>query len=272
MNTPQLPLTRNLSLTYTLSLVIAFLMTITSLASLLFQSVLYPTEELRQSFVSNDVVNLLIGLPIMLGSLWLSRRGKLIGLLLWPGALFYVTYNYIAYNVAVPFTLLFVPYLALVILSVYTVFRLITSMDSAAISGQLMGAVPERFAGGVLVGFGALFFVRVVGQIINVLTGQVSFSGPELGVLVADFIITPIWVIGGVMLWRRQAFGYATGGGLLFQASMLFIGLLFFFILQPFMTAVPFSVEDFVVILVMGLICFVPLVLIVRGVSSSMNH
>jgi O-antigen/teichoic acid export membrane protein len=49
---------------------------------------------------------------------------------------------------------------------------------------------------------------------------------------------------------------------------MLFIGLLVFFILQPFLTDTPFPVTDFVVIAVMGLICFIPFVLFVRGVAS----
>jgi hypothetical protein len=35
----------------------------------------------------------MIGLPILRGSMGLARRGKLLGLLLWPGALFYVLYH-----------------------------------------------------------------------------------------------------------------------------------------------------------------------------------
>lgn len=70
---------------------------------------------------------------------------------------------------------------------------------------------------------------------------------PEPGVLVADLLTTPAWVVGGLLLWRRQAFGYVSGAGLLFQASMLFAGLLVFFILQPFVADVSFPVEDFVV-------------------------
>jgi hypothetical protein len=38
-------------------------MAVASLAGVLFQSTVYPIEELRQSFAANDVVNLLIGLP-----------------------------------------------------------------------------------------------------------------------------------------------------------------------------------------------------------------
>lgn len=185
------------------------------------------------------------------------------------GALFYIIYNYIAYSVAMPFTLLFIPYLVLLVLSVTAIFRLLSSMDSTAIQQRLMGAVPERFAGGLLIGFGGLFFARAVGQMVSAFTGQVSFAGPELAVVAADFVIIPVWIIGGVMLWRRQAFSYVLGPGLLFQSSMLFIGLLVFFILQPFLTATPFPMEDFVVICIMGLVFFIPLGLFVQGVLSA---
>jgi hypothetical protein len=89
-----------------------------------------------------------------------------------------------------------------------------------------------------------------------------------VAVAVTDLLIMPFWVIGGILLWRRQAFGYVTGTGLLFQASMLFVGLLVFFILQPFIAAVPFPIADFVIILVMGMVCFIPFGLFVRGTLS----
>jgi len=68
-----------------------------SVAGLMYRTTIYPTDELLRTFVSNDVVNLFIGLPILLGSMWLARRGQLLGLLCWPGALFFVLYNYIVY-------------------------------------------------------------------------------------------------------------------------------------------------------------------------------
>ncbi len=261
-----LPITKDLWLPSALSLVVALAMAVASLAGLLFQAAVYPTEELRRSFVSNDLVNLFIGLPILLGSLWFARRGKLVGLLLWPGALFYVTYNYIAYAFAVSLSAQFVPYMALAALSVYAIFQLFSSMDLTAIRERLIDTVPARLAGGVLAGLGGLFFLRGIGQVVGVLNGQISLARPEAAVLVADFVIMPFWVLGGLSLWRKQSLGYASGAGLLFQGSMLFIGLLVFFILQPFLAAVPFPVEDFVVIFVMGLICFIPFGLFVRGI------
>jgi len=137
-------------------------MTAASLAGLLAPHTLYPTEALRHGFVSNDVVNLVLGLPLLLVAPVLTRRGQLLGLLFWPGALFYVTYNYIAYAVTRPLTWQFVLYLALVGLSTWAILRLLKSIDGAAVQAQLAGAVPARFGGGVLAALGALFFVRAV--------------------------------------------------------------------------------------------------------------
>ena len=276
MNTNQerntnLPIRCNPTLIYALSFIVAILMVTASIAGLLYPTVIYPTDELLRSFVSNDVVNLFIGLPILLGSMWLAWRGKLIGLLLWSGALFFVLYNYLVYVFAMPFNVAFLLHLALVTLSVYTLIALVASIDGKVVQQRLTGAVPERLAGGVLAGLGLLFFLRVIGVLVNALISQTPIAETELALHTADFLITPAWVIGGVLLWRRKEFGYVTGLGLLFQASMLFIGLIIFLLLQPFLTTAPFVLVDVVVIFAMGLICFIPFALFVRGVVSSRN-
>ena len=269
MNTNQernanLPIRRNLALTYALSFIVAILMAAASAAGLLYRTVIYPTDELLRSFVSNDVVNLFIGLPILLGSMWLAWRGKLIGLLCWPGALFFVLYNYIIYVFAMPLNVAFLLHLALVTPSVYTLIGLPTRVDGKAVQQRLTGPVSVRLVGGVLAALGLLFFARAILVLLGALRDQTPIAGTELVLNAADYLIAPSWVVCGALLWRRKAFGYVTGLGLLFQASMLFIGLIIFLLVQPFITNEPFSLVDVVVTAVMGLICFVPLSLRAR--------
>lgn len=258
-----------LSLIYASSILIAILMTIASLAGLVSRTTIYRTDKLIQSFVPNDVVNLFIGLPILLGSMWLTRRGKLIGPLFWMGALFFVFYNYIAYTFAMPLSWAFLLHLILAVLSAYTFISLIIGIDGVSVSQRLTGIVPEKFAGGVLGGLGLLFMLRVIGVLAGAVVNGTDLPRTELAVNIADFFITPAWIIGGIQLWRRQTFGYVTGLGLLFQGSMLFIALIIFLLLQPLLTNAPFALVDAIVIFVMGLICFVPFGLFVRGVISN---
>ena len=274
MNTNQehntsLPINRSLTLTYAFSLIIAILMAAASVAGLMWRSIIYPTDELLRAFMSNDVVNLFIGLPILLGSMWLARRGRLIGLLCWPGALLFVLYNYIVYVFAMPLNVAFVSHLVLVTLSVYTIIGLVASIDGKATRQRLTGAVPVRTAGGILAGLGLLFFLRVIAVMVNALASQALIAETELAISISDFVVMPTWVIGGVLLWRREALGYVAGLGLLFQGCMLFIGLICFMLLQPLLTGAPFIPVDVAVVSIMGLVTFVPFALFVRGVVSS---
>jgi hypothetical protein len=266
MKAASLPITRNLSTSSTFSIITALLMTGASMTGLLLPSVVYPTDAIRQSSVATDVVNLFIVLPILFGSMVLARRNSLMGLLFWPGALFIITYHYLAYMFIVLFTWQSTAYLALVLLSTYTIYKLLSSLDFLSIQKQLAGKVPERFAGGVLFGFGVLFFVWRGILVVQSLIGSTVLSDPEFGTAIADVLLAPAWVIVGVSLWRKQAFGYAAGTGLLFQFSMLFIGLFVYFALQTLLAGVPFPVNDFVAVFTMSLVCFIPFGLFVRGV------
>ena len=267
-----LPITRNLTMIYVLSSVTAILMVTASIAGLLYQTDIYPTDDLLQSFLPSDVAVLCIGVPMLIGSMWLTGRGRMIGLLFWPGALLFVLYNYLVYVFAMPLNVAFLLHITLVMLSAYTLIDLLASIDGRAVQQGLAHAVPECLAGGVLAGLGLLFFLRVVVVMIDALTSQTPIAEVELALNTTDFLIAPAWVVCGVLLWRRKEFGYVTGLGMLFQASMLFIGLIILMLIQPFLTAVPFVLTDVVVVFIMGLICFIPLGLFVRGVVSGRSE
>lgn len=131
-----LPVRRDLTLAYVLSLVAA-LMIAASVAGLVLGSAgLYGADPktalgvreaeaglLVPGLLGQDAFNLVVGLPILLGSMWLARRGSLAGLLLWPGALFYALYAYAIYLLGAPFTGLVFAYVALVILYASTLMK-----------------------------------------------------------------------------------------------------------------------------------------------------
>jgi hypothetical protein len=265
MKTSNLPIHYDLKLIYGLSLVVAVFMTVVSVAGLLYPSTLYPTDALLHNALPNDVVNLVIVLPLLLGSMWFARRGKLLGLLFWPGALFCVFYNYIAYVFGMPLNAAFPLGLMLVTTSAYTLIALIASIDGPVVRQRLTGVIPEKLAGGALMGYGALFFLLVLGNIAQALTGQRVLPEADLAVMVADAMMAPAWLIGGVLLWRREALGYVAGAGLLFQASILFVGVIMVVLLQPLLINAPLAVGDVIALFIMSLVCFVPFGLFMRA-------
>lgn len=260
------PLTGSTKTAETLSILIATLMAAASLAALLFPDILYTSEETRQGMLTNDVVNLVIGVPAIIACLILHRRENLIGLLFWPGALFYVTYNSLAATVAFPSWTLFLAHLALTLCSVAALVLLVPQINMSAVKKRLEGNVRERFNGSILAFGGFAFFLLAL---------NLLFAGEgtraEISTAIADLVIAPTWFITGAQLFRRKPFGYALGGGMLFHAATLFIGLLIYFLLQPLVAGVPFPLEDFIAIAPMAVVFFIPFGFFLRGVVKNNN-
>ena len=195
-----------------------------------------------------------------------ARRGKLIGLLFWPGGLLYVFYNYLAYLVGVPMGWPWLLYLPLVLASLTALLVLLRLIDGDTVRAGLQGKVHERFGGGALVLFGVFVVARDVGVLFSARTDTAIDLALELPVIIADLVLSIAWIIVGVQLWRRRPVGYTLGPGLLFQGSMLFVGVIAYFLMQPLLAGTPLAVVDIIVLAVMSLLCLLPLALVVRGI------
>lgn len=269
ITTESLPVKRSLLSEYWISMFLAVLIAVSSITSLIFSTAIYPTDELYQSFFPNDIINLLIGLPVFLVSIWLTRRGKLVGMLFWPGALFYMVYNYLVYLVSMPVNAFYVVFPVLVIGSLLLSVRLLMNLDGEEVTQKLTGKVPEKFGGGVMVVFGVGFIARVVMMVADSVTNQVAIPLTEVGLHLADVLFSVAFLVGGIQLWRRRTFGYLAGLGLLFQASMLFIGLIGVLLIQPMLIGGEILWGDIAAVFLMGFVTFIPFGLFVRGVSRA---
>jgi hypothetical protein len=243
-------------------------MAVLSILGLVLRGSIYPSDELAQGFITNDAANLVIGLPILLGSMALARRGKLVGLLFWPGALFYVVYTYIVYAIAMPLSWYYPAYPILAVGGGALTWLAYTAVDGDAVKARLSGRVFERLCGGVMVFFGAFFLLRAASITLGAVTSAAPLSRVEIALLAADAFIAPILIIWGIWLWRRRPGGYAAGLGLLFQTSMLFLGLILVFLIGPWLTGTAIPWIDVLIVAVMGAVFSIPLVLFLRGIRA----
>lgn len=251
---------------YFSSLVIAILVACVSIMGIIFQENLYPTDGLLSSFLPNDYVNLFAGLPFLVISLWFSGRGKLMGLLSWPGALFYLVYVYFPYLICVPFNFLFLPYLIIFALSIYTLIGVVSAMDSESISHRFSGNVPERAFGGILMGLAAIIVVRQVVLIIGALMNNTVVDQQELALWIDDFTIgAPAMLLAGILLWKKKPLGYVAAPGLFMAYGILCLGLIPFMIVQSNLGGAEVMAADVVVLMVMAILCFIPFVFFVRA-------
>lgn len=261
------PLFPDLRTFYVLSYIIALLLIVASLSGILFPEKFYPSWELHKTFLTNDYINLIIGLPGIFLCSWASNRGVISGLLCWPGVILYILYNYIAYAIAMTSEPLFLVYLALIILSVFSLIFFVKNVGQTSIAEKLLKSVPGKLSGWILTVFGSIFFIRASALFLSALIEGTRLQISELAVNGADFIITPLWIISGISLIGKKAFGYISGLAVLLQGCLLFAGLLLLLIIQPIITMTAFIPSDFIVIALMGSIFFIPTFLYFKKVE-----
>jgi hypothetical protein len=276
-----LPLKRDLTLAYRTTLLIALLMVVVSAAGLAWGSAsLYGVDPNRAlgvsastagvlvpGFLVQDLFNLVVGLPILGGVLWLARRGSLIGLLLWPGALFYLAYTYVQYLVGAPFSALFLGYVAIVALSAYTTIGLVASIDGDAVRQRLTGAVRPRLVGGLLVSLALLTVGQDAGgAVATALAGGAPIDPLARELWIADLTLgVPAMLIVGSLLWRRASLGYVAAAGLLLSFGMTSVVIAAMLALQPVLTGAPLDGATVTGLLIFGAVSWAPLVLFTHG-------
>jgi hypothetical protein len=238
----QLPINRDLSLAYLASIVVAVVMTIASLAGLIWGTTIYPMTDMKlfPLFVGQDALNLIVGLPLLLGSMWLAHRGSLIGLLLWPGALFYVAYDYGYYVLGAPINWFFLAYIGLVTASMYAALAVVVSIDADMIRERFFGNVPRRAVGGFLAGLAVLFTTLWTALNISALASGTPLDDVARVVTIMDLTLQlPALFVGGILLWRGAPIAYIVAPGLLLQAAAYLAGLSAITVLQEILIGAP---------------------------------
>jgi hypothetical protein len=111
------------------------------------------------AFRGTDLVSLAVALPFLAGSLWLARRGSRRALLVWLGTLAYVAYTYL-YTFAIAWNRLFLVYVALLSLSVFTLVRALVALDAEELADRFGDRTPVR---------GVSTFLWVVGGMLGLI-------------------------------------------------------------------------------------------------------
>jgi len=206
-------------------------------------------------FLGHDAFNLLVGVPVLIGAVWLARRGSELALLLWPGALLYTLYTYAIYMIGTPFSRLFPAYALLVALAAFTTIILVAGIDHRRTRERLESAVPARRVGGLLIGLALLTIAQdASGAITTAVSGAAPDHPLARAVWSVDLSIeAPVVLVGGVLLWLRRPIGYFAGAGLL---------------LQGIVTGSTIEWGSVAGVLVFAVVCFAPLALFVRGAGT----
>jgi hypothetical protein len=201
----------NLKAPYVLSAAIAALMAAQAVLGRMLEGQYRDVAWIRATWFGNDLVTLLLAVPLLVTALVLVRRGSVRALLLWLGVLGYSAYNYAYYMLGAALNAFFPLYVLLLILSVVTLILVVSRVDASQVAAALRAQTPVRAIGGyfvfVAVGLSLVWFGLWAAY---VFAGRPTPVEPEAFKLVAALdtsIMVPLMAFGGVLLWRRNAWG-----------------------------------------------------------------
>lgn len=172
----------------------------------------YDTVSSAAQMQANDLVTLVLGLPLLVISTWLAFRGSLSGRLLLTGTLGFFLYTYMSMAFLTAYNALFLVYVALFSLGLFAFILSMMTIDLETLPARFSERLPRGWIAGLLFFVGGFLLLAWLGRIIPPLlqnqtpplenTTTLVIQAMDLG------LIVPLALVSAVLLLRRSAWGY----------------------------------------------------------------
>lgn len=261
-----------------LTSIVLFLSAAVSLGGIFLPGLYRDNEFVSAVWLGNDIVTLLLAIPVAIGAMILASRNSVAGKLLWGGSLWYMIYNYVFYMYGAAFNYFFLLYVLIFILSLWAFVLLAVDLSA---SPELKAAAASRKVPVRRISIYMLFFALFIGGMWVSLCLGFIFTGivPE-GITQTDhptgmvfatdlaFLVTPL-LIGAYYLWNRRMQGFVISSiimvkCLLYPMVLLTGGIVAYVKTEKWDSMTPFY-------LVLGLGCFISLMFLLRGLKTEKN-
>ncbi len=173
----------------------------------------YDTVSSAAQMQANDLVTLVLGLPLLALSAWLTWRGSLRGRLLLAGTLGFILYTYLSMATSTAFNPLFLVYVALFSLSLFAFILTLMSFDLTTLPRYFGAGTPVRAIAGLLYFTGAfLLMAWVGGRILPPLTQGTPPLLENTTTMVIQTLdlglVLPLAWLAATLLLKKSAWGY----------------------------------------------------------------
>ena len=198
------------------------------MTGLLWSGAYRDSPRIQAAWLGNDLVTLVVALPLLLVGLVFAKRGETSGRLLVAGVLSYVVYNSAFYLLGATLNIFFPLYAVIFVIGILAFVSMHRTLDSRSVARAFPPDTPARLLGAELFLIGAaLCGTWLAMWAAHVFKGVPTPVQPDKFRLVAALDLTcvvPALTIGGGLLWRRKALGYVIAPiGSLFAALYLLV-------------------------------------------------
>ncbi len=215
-----------------LSIILIMLLVIAAGFGLLADGVYRDNLLVTSGWYGNDLVTLILVLPLLVISTILVLRRSLSGALIWAGIMAYALYCYAFYLFGAAFNSLYLVYVAILAVSTFGLIRILTSPQIRHIAHSVNFSIHTGIAGILLIlTSAALGSFWIMTSILFLLTGEVpamvtAVDHPTNVTGALDlWLVVSFGLLGGIWLLQRRAWGYIIAAiwsikGLLYMSAI----------------------------------------------------
>ncbi len=200
---------------YIVSIIVLGLMIIASAGGLIIQNVYQDIQVIEAGWIGNALISLVVGAPVMAGSMILSARDNKGAKLVWMGMLYFALTNYALHLFAADFNLFFPLYIGIVVFSSLALLFSYKSTDEKEISRLIRHNIPIKWVGifiaGVsiiLIAFHSVIYLRFAfnEEIPNIVLGTISMT--KMVSAINLVFIVPLGIASAFWIWDRNPLGH----------------------------------------------------------------
>lgn len=186
----------------------------------------YETVSTAAQAIAQDIVTLVVGIPLLVAAVALFRKGGLRGKLLLSGTLAYFLYTYASFAFGAAYNILFLVYVALFSLSLFAFILALMAIDVRALPGHFSPRLPRRPIAVFLFVVGVFLLLAWLGRIAPaLLAGKPPLGLDAYSTLIIQALdlglIVPAAFLSGALLWRQKAWGYLLSSVVLIKGVTL---------------------------------------------------
>ncbi len=229
----------------------------------------YDGADMVAQAIPQDMVTLVLAVPLLAISLVLYRRNSLRGKFLLAGTLAYFLYTYTVMSLGAAFNALFLVYVALFSLSLYGFIMAMLSVYLPALPAAFGDRLPRKTIAGFLFFSAAFLILAWLGRIVP---AQLSGTTPvgmststTLFIQAMDLaVVVPMMIVAAIQLLQRRPFGYLLTSVAILKFVTMGLAL-DAMIVGQYLAGVPMTVAEIVIFPIISLVAIVMAAVVLKA-------
>lgn len=223
---------------------------------------------------ASDFVTLVLGIPLLIASLYFAARGSFRGRLMLTGTLGYFLYTYMSYTFLLTYNPLFIVYVVIMSACLYAFILSLMSFEIDKLPAMFNERLPTKLLGGfqLLVGFSLC--VMWCGKIApTIFKGTIPLGLENYTTLVIQGmdlgIIVPAAFLSGILLIKRKPFGYLLSSVIIIKGVTM-LTCISAMIINMALMGVEMSLAEILVFPILNLFAIICLILLLKNTAKGL--